>query len=693
MTGQTPKTMKTRELTPQQKYDLLTKDFLERDGDTFVRVRQSGRLGWEDTLPKDSAYSAAILSPKDGRELLLNATKLARQMITAMDTPYKVNLYIDSERSYTDSKSVFVATKVLDDESLPLGKRLDTFLGLAVHEGSHLLYTDFEASAKSGVRSGLIHQIANILEDEMIERKLGERKPGLANFLKATKYYYFGRYEAKAATVEEPAARLFNAILCMVRYPAALTREMIDEFADELLEARDILTPYPDGTAACIKKAKDIFELFRRYMTAEKSRQEKRTSSADGGKDKSGEGKTGSNHNDKENGCGNSLDSNPDKGGCCDTRNDAGDASGERPENNAAPGRSSGGNDSDDSGVHNQDPENGDTDSDGRDHGAPLTDAEVEKILEKIIEAASEIAGGPTMPGQNPLKESDMASAAKSDRHLTAKECDGELERGSAPGTVVIRKRGNEFRYKDSLARVRRHIPATAAALRQHNTGYKYSLTGMRSGLLDTNKLCEARQGVPTVYTRKGEVKTDRINVVLVVDESGSMEGLRERLARDTAVLLNEAVGGIQNVSLSIYGYTTGKYGVEIYPYREGSAPGDRYALGAISAHNGTPTAHAILESATRIRKASGEKVLMFIVSDGACDGGTTAVRSVTDRISREGITVIGVSIASALPETALKQMYDEYIAMKDISDLAGSLAKTVKNAVLKNTRKTTSTI
>ena len=32
-------------LTPEEKLDLLTKDFLERDGDHFVRIRKEGRLG------------------------------------------------------------------------------------------------------------------------------------------------------------------------------------------------------------------------------------------------------------------------------------------------------------------------------------------------------------------------------------------------------------------------------------------------------------------------------------------------------------------------------------------------------------------------------------------------------------------------------------------------------------------------
>ena len=157
-------------LTPEQKYDLLTRDFLERDGDTFVRIRTSDRLGWESTIPEDGAYSAVILNPKSERELYLNAVNLARQMIVAMNTPFRVNVRVSPNRSCTDGHTVYVATKVFDDPELPLGKKLDTFLGLTVHEGSHLLYTDFKELEKND--NIIVHKLQNIFEDERIETLL-----------------------------------------------------------------------------------------------------------------------------------------------------------------------------------------------------------------------------------------------------------------------------------------------------------------------------------------------------------------------------------------------------------------------------------------------------------------------------------------------------------------------------------------
>lgn len=653
-----------KEMTREERSRLLEKDFLDRDGETYVRIRKEGRIGWEDSLPKGAAYSAAIMSPKSDRELLTNATRLARQMITAMDTPYRVNVYIDSNRSLTDSRSVFVATEVFDDGDLTLGEKLDTFLGLAIHEGSHLLYTDFGALDKKADK--LTHMIQNILEDEMIERKLGERKPGLANFLTAAKYYHFGRYERRKeedSVPSDPVARLFNAILAMVRYPAALTREMRDEFGAELLEIRDILTPYPERTSETMEKAREILEIMRRFMA---ERQERQNRDSKDGQRQPGEGRqSGGNR-----------------------------SGGQGSEDNGSPESGSETPDEDDRETGSPGEEGGDTGkspvSPGQDSeacgGDGPTSKEMEKALEGILKAASELTGDPAGEGMNPLRSEDMASAAKARGHLLARECDGELETGQTPGTVIIRQEPDPGRYIESLSRVRRHIPSIAAALRLNNDDYQYSVTGLRSGLLDTNRLAEARQGVRTVHMRKGRTFSDRTGIALIIDESGSMCGIRETLARDTAILVNEAVGNIPGVTLHIYGYSSGRYGAELYPYREGAAPDNKYRLGAITSRGRTPTAQAILEAAARLRaRGTNDKIVMLVISDGNADSGPGPVREAVNKIRRRNIDVIGVSVSSDLDQTRLGQMYDNWIMMDDLHDLAPRLAKTVKEAIKRN--------
>ena len=656
-------------MTPEEKLALLTKDFLERDGDHFVRIRKDGRLGWEDTLPVDSAYSAVIVNPRNDEDLVKTAYRLASQMIVAMDAPFKVSVRIDATRSCTDSQSVFVASRVLDDETLPVGRRLDVFLGLAIHEGSHLLYTDFSALPEAD--NPVVHHLQNILEDERIERELGERKPGLANFLKAVKRYHFARYEQSMEGKDDqvrlsPFARLYNAILSIVRYPSSLDPDDGARFADALIEIRDLLVPYPDSTRACVDKAREIYEIMKSRLSEERED----GPGEDSGTDNGASGGEGSGRSDAS--------------GCIkqDTSADAqcnGSDGKQGREDKTVPGA--------DSAAHGEDGSgDGDSTAGEVDNGGSgqVSDSEAETLFRRIEDALGELSADPSAPGVNPLQGDDMARAAAAGGALLAKECEGVLERGSRKGTVVIPPDEDPIAYGDSLRRIRRFIPAVAQALRCNSTEYAYTVTGMRSGLLDTNKLGEARQGVQTVYLRKGEVRSDRVNVALVIDESGSMDGLRERLARDTAVLVNEAVGKIPNVGLYIYGYTSTGGRTIVRNFREGAPSGRGFCLGSVGAFGGTPTAQAILEAAARIRRCSRDRALMFIVSDGCAEGGARAVRQASDEVRRDGFTPVGISIASALPESELKCMYDSYIVMDEIGSLASSLGKIVKKAVLK---------
>ena len=670
-------------MSREEKLDLLSRDFLERDGDHFVRIRRSGRLGWEDALPADTAYSSVILNPESGDDLVKSAYRLASQMIVAMDTPFKVTVRIDATRSCTDSRSVFVASKVLDETGMSVGKRLDVFLGLAVHEGSHLLYTDFGCLPEAD--NAVVHYLQNLLEDERIERELGERKPGLANFIKAAKGYHFGRFgkamDGKDDSVRESLfTRLCNAVFCIVRYPASLDMDDAAEFADTLLEVRSLLDPYPESTAECLRKAREIYDLIRRRLGEERQEQEQEHGRGQDSWDKDDERESEGNGkcDDGKDGEGTPAEGTDSAGKDAGAGGqDVGEATGKEdsPSEGSQAGRPSGGSDHE-SGAE------GTMGSSGSD---PLSDEEAERLFGEIADALSELTADPVLPGENPLSAGDMASAARKEGALLAKECEGVLERGTQRGMVVLLPEEDATAYAESLRRVRRYIPAVAQALRCNSTEFAYTVTGMRSGLLDTNKLGEALQGVPTVYVRKGEVRSDRVSVALLVDESGSMDGIRERLARDTAVLVNEAVGKIPNVGLYIYGFTSMAGHDVLRRFREGNDGGKATAIGSVGSFGGTPTAAAILETASRVRKRTRERTLLFIVSDGCADGGPEAVRRASDTVRRDGFTPVGVSIASALPDEELRRMYgSSYIVMEDVSSLAVGLGKIVKKAVLK---------
>ena len=601
-------------LSVEEKVKLLEKDFLERDGDTYVRIRTTGRLGWEDTLPSESAYSEQVLHPRDVRDLYRNALSIARNMVSSMGHPYKVTVKVNNDDNCTDSKTVWVATKVFEDKSLTLGQRLDVFIGEAVHEGSHLLYTDFDLM-KTMPRNRVLHSIANVVEDEMIERRLGEDCPGLANFLKATKYYYFGKTQEQTGTAPDKLTGCFNAILKIVRYPAALTPGEAEEFIDILLKVREILTPYPENTAQVNEAAEKIYELLKEFIEEQQQEED----------------------------------------------NKEGDGEGQGNETNVS-GKESG---------------------TGSASGKPLSDKEIEEILKKVLEAIEKNI----REAEKKISEKDMSSDLKQDNHLLAREADGEIEIGE--NAIIITKEPNRNMYRSTVNAVRKYIPAVSKALAIHGHERNTVQNGLRRGLLDGNKIAEAVQGQKNVYYRNEIIRPDRVNITLLIDESGSMSGGRDTLARQTAVLINEAVGNVPNVELNIYGYTNSCCEVELFPYREWGRPFNPERLGNIEALSGTPTAEAILECVKRIREKSQTKSVLLVISDGYANGGCQQVRTAVEEAKKQKMETIGISISSSLDQNSLKQMYDQWIDMSNMQNLVKGIATVVKKIVMKTRTRT----
>lgn len=652
---------KRRKATGKELIEKLSKDWLERDGESFVKIRTRGRLGWEESLKEGTPYSSYLLESPSMEELIKRAYALARNTISAMDIPSKVTVRLGGGGSCTEGRNVYVATDYFDDDALSTGEKLDIFLGLTAHEGSHLLYTEFPMMKKAAGVHPLCAKLLNIIEDERIERNLGEDKPGLANYLKAVKRHYFGRYSGMTEGSEDasPLQKILNCILGLIRYPRLLREEEMVEFGELLLKVEKILTPYPDSTASAERAAEKIFELIIKEYGRESG----------SGKEDSGKGKALPEESEKES-------PSPEES---DDSTDGSDA-----------GESGEGTDSEsDSGEENAE----DT---GEDRPSEMSREEsvkaMESDLEKIADALEEVAGGPVQPdieGCSSLRGDQMAEAVSTDRELLAKICEGEVETGSSKDVIFTRQKEYRDGYMSALEEVKQYVPAVRKVVKGRCVEYSLTHLGMRNGVLDTGKLAEAVQGVPTVYKRQGEVRSDRACVCMLVDESGSMYRHGRMLAaRKTAVLLNEALSSIPNIELFIYGHTADceRSGItELNIYREkGFAP--KYALGSLEPRSNNRDGLAILETALRVRKQTKEEVLMFIISDGepAAENyfGMRAIghtKECVEKAEAMGFRIVQICI-NANYDPAL--MFRHFIKMENLGTLARDLGREIAKAL-----------
>lgn len=603
----------------------LMHDWFERDGETFIRISDKDRVGWEETLDTGADYSSYILESPTQEDLIRRGYTLASEMLTAMNLPRKVRLRISrTGDSATDLKTVTVCTEYFDDKTLTVGAKLDIFMGLTIHEGCHVLYTTPVKPEDFGVNKRIIHTLWNIIEDERIEEKLGETKPGFARFLEKSRYYYFGQYYLDAGMIDEVAEKndaeqLLNLILRIIRYPVYLKEEDFERFGFYLKKIKEILLPFPDSTKAALDAAKRIYEVIRDFYRDKETADSKEASYGEGDADAKGRG---SSCGDEE------LD-----------RKIASDAS-------------------------------------------------------EMLEGLSKLTGAETADSKEAktLSDDDMATMVKDKGGLLGEICEGLVELGSGTDTYFTPAPSDASRYEKSHQRVRRYVPAISKIIRGHCREYKLIHRSMRSGVLDTNKLAEAIQGVSTVYIREGEVKSDRVAVCVLIDESGSMSGERIEAARDTAVLLNEAVGSIPQVELFIYGHTGDirtSRSTELHVYREkGYSP--KYALGSVRACCENRDGIAIYEVAQRVRKQTQLPVLFFILSDGApCAGsyhGESAmnhVREMVNKVEAMQFNVVQVCINHSYPP---ERMFKHFVILEDLSTLAISLGRVIKKATMKNT-------
>jgi cobalamin biosynthesis protein CobT len=246
-------------------------------------------------------------------------------------------------------------------------------------------------------------------------------------------------------------------------------------------------------------------------------------------------------------------------------------------------------------------------------------------------------------------------------------------------GSIEFVKVENDFEeYKDAL----KQIDVTKAGVlrklfARKNKDYDFAIRSMRSGRLDTNKIAEAKQGVATIYERIGNIKTDKISVTVLIDESGSMNSSnRIGKAQQAAIFINEVFSGVPNVELFIYGHTADINGFDttILVYKEPGHTSNKWSLGNVKARSQNRDGHAILAVAKRVRKHTQNAGIMLVMSDGQpCASrysGSEGVKDTRKKVTEAqklGFQVIQIAIDEHVDS---KEMFDHYIKMTKIKDL-----------------------
>lgn len=636
-------------------------DWFGRKGKNYTSTyKGSTRLGWDTKV--SGSYSSFFAPDLNKRKLLRDSYRHACDIRDIMDIPrsIRIQLNVDAETSCTDGKTVIVSTKVYDDNKIDNNVKLDVFLGTTIHEFSHILYTDM-AEIRKNRPNKFLFNLFNTIEDERIEYNTTQNYPGYANFIGQAKYYYFDLLYKKAEKQDDLMDVLQN-ILYIVRYPARVDTKVIYRHQVLFDKIKKVLCDFGNNSKEAYDKAEKIYKLLLDYFKfpppppeeQQEGDEEQDQSDSSEGQSDSGEGQEGSDGS-----------SDPQNSKQSSQKQDSKDNEG-----------------SDKNSKTQSSPKSGsDEGSAGKKKQEPIkayTQEEIKQAAEKLAEQMRRLITSNTSLNSNEIKD-EWDSKEIADEYKQIKD-----------DVFIVKQEDYEGRYKADFDTVKQHINGLVNTFSKFFVEQEYRLTGMRRGVLDTNKLAEAYQAVETVYSNKFKRTTPGLDVCVLIDESGSMSGTNIASARKCAILLNEVFLRLKQCDFYVYGHTAdnrhmGEVTINVYRDHWNR---NRYALGKVESYSNNKDSVAIEETYKMVRKQTSKPLLMFVISDGAPNAyglrgqpAVEEVKKVVNRIESNGDTLVcQIAIESHFRP---QDMFNHYVVMTDMNTFPSDLSGYVMNTLI----------
>lgn len=629
-------------------------DWFGRKGKNYTSTyKGSTRLGWDTKV--SGSYSSFFAPDLNKRKLLRDSYRHACDIRDIMDIPrsIRIQLNIDAETSCTDGKTVIVSTKVYDDNKIDNNVKLDVFLGTTIHEFSHILYTDM-AEIRKNRPNKFLFNLFNTIEDERIEYNTTQNYPGYANFIGQAKYYYFDLLYKKAEKQDDLMDVLQN-ILYIVRYPARVDTKVIYRHQVLFDKIKKVLCDFGNNSKEAYDKAEKIYKLLLDYFKfPPPPPEEQQEGDEEQEQSDSGEGQEESDGN-----------SDPQNSKQSSQKQDSKDNKG-----------------SDKNSKTQSSPKSGsDEGSAGKKKQEPIkayTQEEIKQAAEKLAEQMRCLITSNTSLNSNEIKN-------EWDSKEIADEC-----KQIKDDVFIVKQEDHERCYKADFDTVKQHINGLVNTFSKFFVEQEYRLTGMRRGVLDTNKLAEAYQAVETVYSNKFKRTTPGLDVCVLIDESGSMSGTNISSARKCAILLNEVFLRLKQCDFYVYGHTAdnrhmGEVTINVYRDHWNR---NRYALGKVESYSNNKDSVAIEETYKMVRKQTSKPLLMFVISDGAPNAyglrgqpAVEEVKKVVNRIESNGDTLVcQIAIESHFRP---QDMFNHYVVMTNMNTFPSDLSGYVMNTLI----------
>ena len=482
--------------------NIYNSDWFGRNSD-FTRQGKD-RLFWESD---NEAYSSFLYPGTQEKieQMVSDDAKMTselQKLVKRFALTASIKSSHKSSGSYTNGKQIVISSNI---EDITPKKKLDVMIGLALHEISHCLYTEFSAlKNKNDIQKALI----NIIEDELIETQLGMTYPGYANFFKAVKYHMFDKlgHENLLKKANNELEQIMTLFLYIVRYPkyvCEVDKKIMKTYEELFTKIKNILDSHGclsenivgKVTGNSVGAASDIYELLKKYIDENQDNQ----SGENGEGDESSEGESSEGEGSE------------------------GDESSE--------GESS---------------EKSSKSKSFADQEREFSDSEINEAIKKIQESCD--------AGTNPPIDNNIRTEVEAMLRTEQSTKKGaRLWRNNGRASSLNKKQIEAEASK--FSKIIRNISVNNVATKAVTVVNRF----LRNGNLDSRLLASAIQGVPTVYQQRicKNVKKNepKFAIVLTLDESGSINELQRRTFVTYCTAFMKAFEKDANIEVYVYGH------------------------------------------------------------------------------------------------------------------------------------------
>ncbi len=205
----------------------------------------------------------------------------------------------------------------------------------------------------------------------------------------------------------------------------------------------------------------------------------------------------------------------------------------------------------------------------------------------------------------------------------------------------------------------------------------KRSCAGRVGRLVDHRALYRLPTGNPRVFRRKEEKCSINTAVVILLDRSRSMNGLRMELARKTVLALTDVLGTIPGINVST-GAFPGRAGavVSMTPFgRTASQTIENYAM---TSSGGTPLDLALGWARAQMAVRQEPRKILLVATDGQ-PSEPEMVKAMLKKLEFEGVELMGLGI---LDHGMTRHFFARHRTVQNLGELSATIFELFQEAL-----------